>query len=601
MKKEKYFVRTAFRRFLVPSLLSALGLALGGLADCLFIGKNIGEQGLATIAFGAPIYMLSSMISIGISLGGSIYYSHYLSQGKVKEGNNIFYNVLFFNLAVQIMISILGQLLLNHLMVLLGVTQDAASDIQMVKQYLILQLRFLPIMFSQAPLYYFVHCDNNPKLAAAALVIGNGADIISNYFLVDKLGLGVKGSVYSTVIGAVICIVICMTHIVRKKGMLEICRFQLNFRYILLSLKTGFATASKYLYQFITLILINNILMQYYGVTGVAVFDIIYNISLLISAVCDGMELTMEPMITTFAGEKNHKNVKQTFKLSIIAGLVISLLLMMSVSLGGEQYCRLFGLKEEGSLYLGVYSIWIFGISVIPYVFNSIFTYYYQSIRKEWISYAICFARYFAFFILYLFLFSRAGVVMFYFTYFAAELTTAVILLIYGSVRKNLLYLDTISQEGVFSLFLDPKTSNISEILQEVEQFYEEQDADFSKTYFTTLVIEEVCGVIAAQAMAADAVKAADPDKASDASIANGTEQYIQITITHDEEGFTLFIRDNAVKFNPFELNEEKLSLEDEGMDEINAVALSMKIVKAKTREFFYRRYTGFNTLIIKL
>ena len=68
-KEEQIFVKKAFNRFFIPSVLSSLGLAVGGLADCFFVGSQIGADGLAVIGFGAPIYALYSLISIGISTG----------------------------------------------------------------------------------------------------------------------------------------------------------------------------------------------------------------------------------------------------------------------------------------------------------------------------------------------------------------------------------------------------------------------------------------------------------------------------------------------------------------------------------------------------
>ena len=59
----------------------------------------------------------------------------------------------------------------------------------------------------------------------------------------------------------------------------------------------------------------------------------------------------------------------------------------------------------------------------------------------------------------------------------------------------------------------------------------------------------------------------------------------------------TLHLRDNAKAFNPFDMDTEGISLEDgSGLD-----ALGIKMIKNKAKEFFYRRYAGFNTLVIRV
>ena len=50
--RETLFVKKSFYTFFLPSLLSCLGLALGGLADCIFVGNTVGPVGLSAISIG---------------------------------------------------------------------------------------------------------------------------------------------------------------------------------------------------------------------------------------------------------------------------------------------------------------------------------------------------------------------------------------------------------------------------------------------------------------------------------------------------------------------------------------------------------------------
>ena len=59
----------------------------------------------------------------------------------------------------------------------------------------------------------------------------------------------------------------------------------------------------------------------------------------------------------------------------------------------------------------------------------------------------------------------------------------------------------------------------------------------------------------------------------------------------------TLHLRDNAKEFNPFDLDTDRISLENgTGLD-----AIGVKMIKSKAKEFFYRRYAGFNTLVVRV
>ena len=69
---------------------------------------------------------------------------------------------------------------------------------------------------------------------------------------------------------------------------------------------------------------------------------------------------------------------------------------------------------------------------------------------------------------------------------------------------------------------------------------------------------------------------------------------FIQITVLALNDGtFELHLRDNAIEFNPFSL-EGGYVLDSDDLD-----ATGILMIRRRAKEFFYRRFQGFNTLII--
>ena len=60
------------------------------------------------------------------------------------------------------------------------------------------------------------------------------------------------------------------------------------------------------------------------------------------------------------------------------------------------------------------------------------------------------------------------------------------------------------------------------------------------------------------------------------------------------------YIRDDAIAFNPFSLEGKKLKAGEQA-DGTEVDAMGVLIVRQKAKEFFYRRYQGFNTLIVRI
>ena len=576
--QETVFVRKSFYRFFLPSLLSCLGIAAGGLADCIFVGNTIGPVGMTAISIGQPVYMLFNTISCSLSIGGSIHYANALSEGKQDEGNRIFSNVLCTDLLLNILICALGLIFLPQVLTFLGAGTPGTEVWDNCEALVRAQLTLVPIMFCQGPFYYFVNCDNNPKLAAAAFVTSNTLDIVFNYVFVVLMDMGVAGSVYSTALGASVMILISLTHFMKKRGCLRFrwCKYQ--FSTVFTAFKTGFATSVQYVYQFITILVCNRLLMNISGELGVAVFGIVFNVALVAASAYDAISMALQPMVSTFLGEHNRLNIRYTLRQSFKAASVIVVLLMVLL-LGIPQWvCFAFGLRTAEEMAMGVTAIRVYALCVLPSGINMVLTYYYQALNREFTSYLLFTLRSFVFYLLFSFLLSMGGVDMFWWVYPCTETATLAAMWIYNHRKGTWTYLDK-DDNQVFSAFLDSENADLGAMGQAVSTYMESIKASPTQSYFAAIAVEEICGVILSKAF-------------------SSSRGYIQFTIVPHADGtVTLHLRDSARAFNPFDMNTDDISLEDgTGLD-----AIGVKMIKSKAKEFFYRRYAGFNTLVVRV
>lgn len=577
--RESVFVRKSFYRFFVPGLLSCLGIAAGGLADCIFVGNAVGPVGMTAISIGQPVYMLFNTISYSLSIGGSIRYANALGEGREEEGNQIFANVLFTDLLLNITICLLGLLFLPQVLAFLGAGTPGTEVWANCEALIRAQLLLVPVMFCQGPFYYFVNCDNDPKLAAAAFVTSNSLDILFNYIFVVRMDMGVAGSVYSTGIGAAVMIVISLFHFIGKRGCLRFRLPKIDFEAIWQSFRTGFATSVQYVYQFVTILVCNRLLMAAGGELAVAVFGIVFNVSLVAASVYDAVSMALQPMVSTFHGERNRGNILCTLRQSFVVALVVDVLLM-ALLLGVPEWIGFgFGLRSAEELAMGAVAIRIYAVCLLPSSVNMILTYYYQALGQEGVSYFLFTLRSFVYFLLFGVVFGRMGVDTFWWVYPAMEAATLLTMWAYNHHRGTWTYL-TEDDSDVFTAFLDSRSADPGAVAAEVEGYMERIEASPTQSYFAAVAVEEICGVILNRSFA-------------------HRDGYIQFTIVpHDDSTITIHLRDNAEEpFNPFELDTDDIELmEGKGLD-----AIGLKMIKKKAKEFFYRRYAGFNTLVVRI
>lgn len=569
LSRERYFVDRSFHRFFAPALLSSIGLALGGMVDCLVVGTKMGADGLSAISLGIPIYLFYNVLSYGFSIGGSIHYASALAEGRAEDGRAIFCNVLTFLLGVYLVTAALGLAFLPGLLSLLGADPAHGAVYAIAERYVRAQLICVPVLYCQGPFFYFVNCDNAPKLAAAAMVVSNAVDIVLNYVFVIVLGMGAEGSVWSTVLGAAFCLVICGSHIVLRRGMLRFGLRRLDFGILYRCIRTGFASSVQYIYQFATVLAVNKLLMRTSGAAGVAVFDVIYNLSLFTAAVADSIGTTLQPMVSTYRAERDADAVRRTMQLSLSWGSAFSLAAAALLGVFSRPLCSLFGLAGM-SWSLGVTALRIYLLSILPAFWNQCMIYYDQSssrVRSAFITESL---RLFVCFLPLTLILGSRDVLSFWWVYPLSELGALVYVLIGMRCRRR----DWTERDaGIYSSCAD-STQTLGAEVEAFQRRCEEWGCSAQSAYCATLVLEELCAAILD-----DAAKNARSDV------------LIKFTAIHDDSGaLTLYIRDNSYKFNPFELG---------GGGEGDA--LGMTFVRKKAQEFFYRRYLGFNTLVVKL
>lgn len=573
--RSRFFVGRAFRRFFIPAVISSFWLAVAGVADSIFVGSVIGTAGLAAISLGQPIYLFYNILSYGMSIGGSIHFASKLAEGREKEGNDVFLTVLRLLLGVYVVTAALGLVFQPQLMTLLGADPNDSVTFTYVRT----QLIFVPVMFCQGPFYYFVNADNGPKTAAAAMSVSGVSDAVFSWLFVKRMGLGVAGSVYSTVAGAALMLIITGRHIVSRRGALRFRRAPMVWNDAALAARTGFATSVRYLFEFVTMIAVNRLLMRMSGPVAVAAFDVVYNVSLLCAAFSDGAATAIEPMLSSYRSEHNLENIRITLRLALVWTGVISVAAAVLLAALAPEISALFGMDSGLMLAYTTAGIHLFSFSVLPAAVNAIFSGYYQSVLREGIAYLITFLRSFLFYLVALALCARRGIDTFWYIFVTAELLTLVVWIPISALRGGILQLRGIDVSRARTFLLDSGSQDVSAVVEQVQDFCAENVGDARLLMYTGLAIEELCMAII--------------DRFRDRM----DEIYIQVTAVAEDDSCTLFLRDNAYAFNPLGENTDAIDLDAGSGLEL----VGVRIIQKKAKEFYYRHYSGFNTLVIRL
>jgi hypothetical protein len=286
----------------------------------------------------------------------------------------------------------------------------------------------------------------------------------------------------------------------------------------------------------------------------------------LVFAFIEATIMAFTPLCATFVGECNERNVKSCVKTAILVGVATTMIATLALIVFAEPICRFVGL-DENIVVDGAYALKLVALSYIFACINCIISTFYQTIEKERISFLITIMREFvillgcgtiAFFV-------NRGV--FWYVYLAAEIISLALILIFVFVQKGVKRKSIVDFNGkiVFSESFNGSCEKISDTCERIQEFMENHNIGMKQAMMITLAVDETCRIIATQS----------------------GDLKLQITLVIENDVCVVHIRDNASKFNPMEIDENS----DEG--------LGLKIVRKKTKEYYYRQFVGFNMLTL--
>lgn len=540
VKKKDYFTSRMFYRLWIPFLCSSFGFALADMADALVLGQKIGATGLAAISLSLPLFTLINLFMDGLGIGGSVYFSQKLAEGDKDKVIDCYNRTWLLTFVIGLLIGILFNLFPQQILGLLGTTPTDGALYDACENYIRVIAIGAPFLMLNIVFSYFLRNDNNASLAAVGFLVGNATDIILNIILVVFMDMGTTGAALSTVIGCAVAIVLYIPGLTGKKS--QILTFRLpkpDFHETLYCFRTGFSTSIQHLFQLAFLLVVNRLLMDLSGEGGVAVFNVVYNISFFILYLYNGTVEASQPLISTFSGENSEDDCKTVLRLSKKYGIGLAAAVALLLFIFAETVSSIFGITED-LMTLSVTAIRTYCAGFLFTGLNVLYAGYYQSKDNTKLPFFIALMRGFIVLIPCTFLFSCLGIYRIWLMFPVTELVTLLLFYLYRKYSKE----DSavFDSRRVLRIMIENKSEDIGYLISESISFCEKWNASEQQKFSVTLVMEEICMSIIRNAMQ---------------NVSGGK---IRVTLLAMEDGdFILNILDNAVVFNPFSLNSQKI------------------------------------------
>ncbi|MGL6113931.1 MATE family efflux transporter [Cetobacterium sp. SF1] len=341
MNLKKDPIPKLFLKFLIPSITSALVMALYGVADGIFVGQGVGSMALGAINVGYPVMNLIIAISLGLGTGGATLLSinSENSQYKNKCFSYIINSGVIFYFFTLIVTRILG----DKLYYFLGATDNL---LPYVRDYMNICTYFSIFFIASIILSAVVRNDSSPNYAMKAMLIGAGANIILDYIFIFPLQMGIKGAAYATGLGQVLSAFYLIKYFFKNRNLSYI-KTSFDFKLLKDISSLGFPSFTlEFAIAFIT-ILFNKQIFLYLGEMGVSAYSIVAYVFYIFRMIFNGLAQAIQPIISYNFGFKEDNRIKKVFILGHLVSLGLSLIILFGVKFEGRFIVNAFNNNVE--------------------------------------------------------------------------------------------------------------------------------------------------------------------------------------------------------------------------------------------------------------
>lgn len=330
----------------IPSMIGMLVATIYNMTDTFFVGKLNNEALTASVGVVFAFVSIIQAIGFWFGYGSGNYISRMLGKKNYDEAERMASVGVAIAMAVGAVLAVACFVALNPLISVLG--GDTSPELlSATKQYLTVTVVTIPFMLFSNVIYNQLRLAGAGKSSMLGLLVGMIINMILDPVFILKMGMGVRGAAYASLIGQIMGCVMLFSETFRQGNVkIYLRKAKPTFFYIKEILSGG---APNFCRQGITSIssaLLNN-LAGIYGVHVIAAVTVAQRVVYIAHALVIGFGQGFQPVCAINYGAGKKDRVKKAFKmtwLTITGFLLIATPILM---LNAEALTSAFAKQPE--------------------------------------------------------------------------------------------------------------------------------------------------------------------------------------------------------------------------------------------------------------
>ncbi len=405
MAKERIHLSEHFHyrklvRFVFPSVLMMVFVSIYGIVDGIFVSNYVGDVPFAALNLIFPLIMVLGAVGFMLGAGGNAVVSKRLGEGDKEGANSIFSLLVYTALVVGVLLAIVGVAIARPVAELFARNEKnmtAGQKAELV-EYCVLYARIilaaLPAFMLQNAFQGFFVTAEKPRLGLYVTLAAGCGNILLDALFVAVFRWGLAGAAIATAISQVIGGALPIWYFVKKNdSLLKLGRTKMEWKTLGGVCVNGSSELVTNISLSVVIMLYNAQLMRLEGIIGVSAYGIMQYIGFIFVAVFLGYAVGSSPIVGYHYGAKNHEELKNVFKKSLILmGLLGGLMTIFGVAMAWP-FSWIFANQDSALLDMTTRGMRIYSICYLACGFNIFSSAFFTALGNGGVSLLISFFR----------------------------------------------------------------------------------------------------------------------------------------------------------------------------------------------------------------
>lgn len=341
-------IKKLLMKFSIPCVLAMLVSALYNIVDQIFIGNSsAGTAGIMATTLVFPFTVVALALAQLIGDGCATLFSISLGAKDEKTSNKSVGNAIIAVIVSSIALVAIGFIFMKPILGVLGVNGYNERCKLFTEQYYTIILCGTPFYMFASAMASIIRASGAPGYSMISTVVGAIINLIFDPILIFGFNLGVEGAAIATIAGQIVSALLCAIYF-RKPKLMKLTKESFRFDIKILGklLKLGISSFITQVSIAIITIVANNVVGTIGGENATdagGALGIVFKIFAIVLAFSLGVAVGGQPIIGFNYGAKKYKRVLETYKLIIIANIIIGAISMLLFEFAPSFIVSLFG------------------------------------------------------------------------------------------------------------------------------------------------------------------------------------------------------------------------------------------------------------------